>query len=546
MAREPKRPSPDAVQRLFELSLDMLGTASTDGYFTELNPAWERWLGWTREELMAEPFISFVHPDDVEATLSRSASLADPDGATVVAFENRYRTRDGDYRHLHWTTVSQDGVLYFAAKDMTDRRAGEIEREQAELRIRDSEALHRTLTANLPDTTVFLLDHELRVLVADGEAIRRLGFLDEDMFRGRKVAELYAEVPDEVLQLCLENYGAALKGERRAFEFTSEGLTFAVQAVPVRAGDGTIESLLVVARDITESTHAAQQLARRSRQQDAVATLGRFALESHDLDALMTEAVTTATATLGVEVGRVLQLDEDGKRLFVVAAAGVPPAFVGSPATPLSMSESESAVHTLRTGEPMIVADLATETRFKPSASLLKLGVVSSLSVPIEGHEQPFGVLNVCAKEARTFTEDEVAFLTAVATLVIIAVERDREEQVTRHAALHDPLTGLPNRTLALDRLAHALARRRRERIDVAVFVLDVDGFKLINDTLGHAAGDDVLLALAPRLTGAVRTTDTVARLGGDEFVVICPDIDAVRGATDVAARLAAASRARW
>ena len=97
---------------------------------------------------------------------------------------------------------------------------------------------------------------------------------------------------------------------------------------------------------------------------------------------------------------------------------------------------------------------------------------------------------------------------------------------MTRHAALHDPLTGLPNRTLALDRLAQALARRQRERIDVAVFVLDLDGFKLINDSLGHAAGDEVLLALAPRLTAAVRTTDTVARLGGDEFVVICPDVD--------------------
>ena len=102
------------------------------------------------------------------------------------------------------------------------------------------------------------------------------------------------------------------------------------------------------------------------------------------------------------------------------------------------------------------------------------------------------------------FTEDEVAFLAAVATLIIIAVERDREEQMTRHAALHDPLTGLPNRTLALDRLDHALPAAAR-RIDVAVFVLDLDRFKLINDSLGHAAGDEVLLALAPRLTAAVR-----------------------------------------
>jgi diguanylate cyclase (GGDEF)-like protein/PAS domain S-box-containing protein len=538
-ARDAERPSVDAIQRLFELSLDMLGT-SRDGYFTELNPAWEQWLGWTREELMAEPFISFVHPDDVEATRDRSTLLAAPDSDAVVTFENRYRTCDGDYRCLSWTTVAVDGVLYFAAKDVTDQRAGEAERHEAELLVRDSEALHRTLTANLPDTTVFLLDQDLRVLIADGEAIRRLGFLDATMFRGRKVADLYAEVPD-VLQLCLENYSAALLGERRAFEFASEGLTFAVQAVPVLADDGSVGSLLVVARDVTEHTHAAQQLARRARQQSAVAALGRFALGSHDLGELMTEAVRTATATLGVDVGRVLELDDAGSRLSVVAAVGIPDGSIGSRAMPLSLSESESAAHTLRTGEPTIVEDMATETRFTPSTTLTALGVVSSLSIPIEGHDQPFGVLNVATCEPRAFTEDEIAFLSAVATLIITAVEREREEQVTRHAALHDPLTGLPNRTLALDRLGQALARRRRERIDVAVFVLDIDGFKLINDSLGHAAGDEVLLALAPRLNAAVRTTDTIARLGGDEFVVVCPDVDGARGATDVAGRLAAA-----
>jgi diguanylate cyclase (GGDEF)-like protein/PAS domain S-box-containing protein len=538
VARDAERPSNEAVQRLFELSLDMLGT-SRDGYFTELNPAWERWLGWTREELMAVPFISFVHPDDVESTVGRASSLAAPADDAVVTHENRYRTRSGEYRWLNWTTVAVDGVLYFAAKDVTERKRRENEDDEAEQLIRHSEALHRTLTANLPDTTVFLLDHELRILIADGEAIRRLGFLDAEMFRGRLVAELYAEVPEDVLQLCLKNYREALNGERRTFEFQSEGLTFSVQAVPVRADDdGTIESLLVVARDVSERARASEHLARRALQQNAVAGFGRFALESHDLGELLSEVVRTATETLGVDVARVLALHGAGDRLIPVATVGMPASVADVHGLPLSVTDSESALHPLRSGEPTITDDMAAETRFKPSPTLLSLGIVSSLSVAIEGYDEPFGVLNVSSREPHTFTADEAEFLSALATLIIIAVERDRGEQVTRHAALHDPLTGLPNRTLAIDRLAQALARRHRERIDLAVFVLDVDGFKLINDSLGHAAGDEVLLELAPRLTATLRMTDTVARLGGDEFVVICPDVDGPRGATDVAERL--------
>ena len=234
--------------------------------------------------------------------------------------------------------------------------------------IRRSEALHRTLTANLPDTTVFLLDHDLRILIADGEAIRRLGWLDEDMFRGRLVAELYAEVPEEVLQLCSTTYRAALEGERRAFEFVSEGLTFSVQAVPVRADDGSVESVLVVARDVTERTHAEQQLARHARQQNAVAELGRFALESHDLGELMTEAVTTATATLGVErrpASWSSTRPASGSRWRPPSAC---PTARSAHRRCRSTAARASAAHTLRTGEPTIVEDMATETRFQPSA----------------------------------------------------------------------------------------------------------------------------------------------------------------------------------
>jgi diguanylate cyclase (GGDEF)-like protein len=94
-------------------------------------------------------------------------------------------------------------------------------------------------------------------------------------------------------------------------------------------------------------------------------------------------------------------------------------------------------------------------------------------------------------------------------------------EDQLRHAAFHDPLTGLPNRALFGDRLAGALERAGRSGGRVALLTLDLDGFKQVNDTLGHAVGDEVLVAVASRLREQLRGVDTVARLGGDEFVVL-------------------------
>jgi diguanylate cyclase (GGDEF)-like protein len=97
-----------------------------------------------------------------------------------------------------------------------------------------------------------------------------------------------------------------------------------------------------------------------------------------------------------------------------------------------------------------------------------------------------------------------------------------RDLEIVRHAALHDALTALPNRALAVDRLEMALERRKREGTNVAVLMIDLDRFKVINDSLGHHIGDELLAVLAPRLAAAVRSNDTIARLGGDEFGVIC------------------------
>ncbi len=103
--------------------------------------------------------------------------------------------------------------------------------------------------------------------------------------------------------------------------------------------------------------------------------------------------------------------------------------------------------------------------------------------------------------------------------------ERKRDEAHIVHMAQHDHLTGLPNRTLLNDRLDQAIAGSKRNRTKAAVLSIDLDGFKKVNDTLGHAAGDAVLVTSAVRLKASIRATDTVIRIGGDEFVVIMPDI---------------------
>jgi len=122
--------------------------------------------------------------------------------------------------------------------------------------------------------------------------------------------------------------------------------------------------------------------------------------------------------------------------------------------------------------------------------------------------------------------------------------ERKRAEERIRHQAYHDTLTDLPNRALFQDRLTHALAHARRYRKMLAVLFLDLDRFKIINDSLGHAAGDQLLRGVAARLRQSLREEDTIARLGGDEFTVLLPEINDPDDAANVALKIIAALRA--
>jgi diguanylate cyclase (GGDEF)-like protein len=174
---------------------------------------------------------------------------------------------------------------------------------------------------------------------------------------------------------------------------------------------------------------------------------------------------------------------------------------------------------------PVLVASTFATARLTAFVALLATGAAIGLGIP----DDEFG------------TADHVVRTLAVVAVALFAIyiarARQSREEGLQHVALHDPLTGLPNRMLLADRL-HQLSLRRDAPGVLAVFFVDLDGFKAINDNYGHAAGDTVLRHAARCLQGVKRAGDTLARYGGDEFVLLCPDLPGPAAAAEMAERI--------
>jgi diguanylate cyclase (GGDEF)-like protein len=169
------------------------------------------------------------------------------------------------------------------------------------------------------------------------------------------------------------------------------------------------------------------------------------------------------------------------------------------------------------------------------SAPLRAIGVRSAVCAPIGHVDHPFGMLTAYSRRIGAFTHDDANFLETVAFVLAEAARREDADAELRRQALHDVVTGLPNRVLLDDRLQQSLAVAERAGLRVGLFFIDLDHFKVINDSLGHQAGDTTLQVVAQRLQAAVRSSDTVARFGGDEFVIVATAIERVEDAVHIA-----------
>lgn len=168
------------------------------------------------------------------------------------------------------------------------------------------------------------------------------------------------------------------------------------------------------------------------------------------------------------------------------------------------------------------------------------------LAVPISNHDSVYGRIYLCDKlDQSPFNEEDEELVVNLANAIALIMDNARKMEVLKksqihlvHSAFHDPLTKLPNRALLCDRMVQALNHANRNQTQVAILYCDLDGFKAINDTLGHEAGDHVLKIIGERFVNCIRGNDTVARVGGDEFIFVLSEVESVENTGSVAGKI--------
>lgn len=283
----------------------------------------------------------------------------------------------------------------------------------------------------------------------------------------------------------------------------------------VRVDDGVV----AIVRDVTARKRAEVMRAEQNRVLEMIAT-------STPLEDVLSALMRLLESQIADSACVVMLRDEDGLHLRVGAAPSLPAAFsqlangwtIGPDSGPSGVA--------IYTHQPVSVTNLLASDPYREfivKAQMHEYNVCRSM--PILSHEgSALGAIMVFARNERASNAIEAETVAMAIRIAGIAIERTRAEDSIRHMANHDALTGLPNRTLLADRLSQALAHARRFARGVSVAFVDLDNFKLINDSLGHHAGDELLKTIALRMRECVRSTDTVVRLGGDEFVLVLFD----------------------
>jgi diguanylate cyclase (GGDEF)-like protein/PAS domain S-box-containing protein len=496
--------------------------------FTFVSPRAERLLGyplsrWTEESNF---WRDHIHPDDRDQAVAYCLQCTRQ--SRDHEFEYRMLAADGRAVWLRdiVTVVSEGGRPTKLRGVMVDI----TERKQAEQRLRESEARFRRIAEQSPDA---ILMHQAGRIVFVNEAMVRL-------MRARAPERLIGKPATSVLhpeytaiaeaRIRRLYAGDALPpSEQRYVRLDGTTVDVEVAAAPFDL-DGKPAALVTV-RDITTRREQEKRIARLTRIYEVLSAINSAIVRVREREALLEEACRIATAHGGFTAAWIGSFNHATGNLIAVAHSGLPAEVVpNADESPLELIPQGPAQAALRTGTPAVSNDIASEPEFVESAvgpdtwnirrAAIARGAQSVIVLPLFVEERTFGVLTLYASEREFFDEEELRLLTQLASDVSFALTFQAKEARVNYLAYHDVLTGLPNRTLLQDRLAQHLHAAQRDGTMTALILMDLERFRLLNETFGRQFADEVLKEVARRLHAAARAEDSLARVGGDRFAL--------------------------
>ncbi len=528
------RASEELFRAIVQNSSDAITVLDVDGTVRYGSPLGEHVLGYEAGFALGLDALELVHPDDqamVSEIMGRAFTEPGAHGPVMV----RVRHADGSWRYLE--AIGNNLMHNPAVRGVVVAGRDVTERVLAEEALRHSDERFRALVQNLSDV-ITIVGPDGRLIYSSPAAKVLFGFEEDDDTWSDPMAHVH---PDELERVVSEMTERLSMGSIDPVSFrlrVADGSYKEVEAiVQDLTDDPSVGGIVATTRDVTERARAEQVMASQAQ-------ILRLIAEGAPLAETLATICGVVEHQLPEALCSVMLVDEADHVLRLGAAPSLPPEFSRAtqciPIGP-SIGSCGTAAHY---GTSVVVEDIRTDPRWDGYRELAdEHGLRSCWSTPVmaSSGDRVLGTFAVYHRTPLAPTAEEAEIVAMVSPLAAIAIERKTFEDRLAYQAQHDPLTGLPNRVLFVEFLTLALARAQRRPTTSAVLFLDLDRFKVVNDSLGHDAGDELMVKLSTRLCAAVRPADTVARFGGDEFTVLCDDLsltDGRREVIDVAQRL--------
>jgi diguanylate cyclase (GGDEF)-like protein/PAS domain S-box-containing protein len=392
--------------------------------------------------------------------------------------------------------------------------------ESAEEVLRQTSQKLETLIDASP-ISIIARDQNLRIVKLNTAAERMFGWQEHEVL-GRPVPFVPPELEDEAQALRQQLLRGESLTDFETVRVRKDGtrINVSLSVTVVRDAAGQPAGFISLATDITERKRAE----RRLQMEHAVT---RILEESRTMEDALPRVIQTIAESGGWVYGARWELDKGANLLrcmetWCVDAPEVREFMAFSRQRTQTPGASKGPIHQVwSTNAPVWIPDLAHDINMRRGPAALKAGLRSVFAFPILVGEEFYGVIDLLAREPRQPDPALIGTVHTIGSQIGQFIARKTAEQNLRFFASHDPLTRLFNRNMFNDRLHQALAQAGRHERSLALLFIDLDGFKLVNDTVGHSAGDVLLAELANRLRASLREGDVISRMGGDEFVVL-------------------------